>query len=641
MKAAVYDIEVFKNLFVCSFIDINNEEIKTFVISPWQNQFIDFCDYFKQHEGLIGFNNVDYDYRVIQPFLLPDPYFEKLTGEEICDLIYRRSQEVLDENFKEFPRPIPIVAQRDLFRVNHYNNKSRMVSLKYLQINMGWRNVMESPFNFNKPVKEENIPLIIEYNVNDILSTLEFYHRCKDKIKLRTVLSKLYGVNMGNFSNNKIGETIFLKELAARTRRTEKSIILGRTPRKNIPIRDCLVPGIEFKTKEFKLVLDSFKKMIVTNTKKKKGDGDISAYVEGTKYDFGLGGLHALRAPGIYKNIYSADVVSYYTNLAISNRIFPNHLGEVFCDVYQTIYNKRKEYKKGTPENLAYKETLNCVYGSSNAPWSMFYDPRYTMSITINGQLLQAMLCEQLVLAQAAHVIMVNTDGIELDVIDQNKVDRICQAWQDTHKLPLEFGRYKQMAIRDANAYHAIKENGEIKQKNDFEVEKELHKDHSMRIVPMAVNDYFVKGIPIEKTIAECREISYFLIGKRARTGRLEYRTTEAGRLIRTKMPKNLRYYISRTGGSIVKVTKYTEKQKISKKITISPNQTSIFDVIDLNKPKKNADQRITSVHKGYRMTLFNLWVDKQFEKYDVDKQFYVREANKLINSVVQNQSTI
>lgn len=636
---SVFDIEVFPNLFLCSFKNISTLEERTFVVSPWQNDFVAFVDYFLQHKGLIGYNNVDYDYRVIDPFINESrEVCLTMDAHKLNDYIYRRSNEVIDENFKE-QRVIPLVSQRDLFRLWHFNNKARMVSLKYLQIQMNWPNVQESPYNFNEEVKEDWVKEIIGYNLNDVRSTLEFYNRSKDKIRLRTTLGARYHINMGNFSDNKIGETIFVKELAQRTRRTERSIYEGRTPRKNIPVRDCLIEGIEFTTKEFKVVHEIFKKMVITDTRNKDKKSMATAYYDGTKYEFGMGGLHALRAKGIYRDVQSADVSSYYPNLAIGQRIYPNHLGEIFCDVYKKIYDERQTFNKKSDEYVAFKAALVCVFGSSNAPWSPFFDPKYTMSITINGQLLLAMLCEQLVGSGAGRIVMANTDGIEVEVKEQDKFKEVCSAWQTRHKLLLEFSKYKKIAIRDVNAYVAIKENDEVKSKGDFEIEKDLWKDHSMRIVPIAVNDYFVKGIPVIQTINNCIEINKFLIGKRAKTGRLEYRATENGDLVRQKMPKNVRYYVSSSGGSLVKLTKATDKQQKLKKDDVSPNQISIFDVIT-TKQKQEA-QRVTAVHKGYRMTLFNQWIDKPFEEYNVDKQFYVREANKLINSVIQNQVTL
>ena len=52
------------------------------------------------------------------------------------------------------------------------------------------------------------------------------------------------------------------------------------------------------------------------------------------------------------------------------------------------------------------------------------------------------------------------------------------------------------MAIRDVSTYIAVYENGDIKHKNAFEIDKELHKNPSMR--SNCLEKYFVEGIPVE-----------------------------------------------------------------------------------------------------------------------------------------------
>lgn len=623
---SVYDIEVYPNLFCSTFLDIKTKEVVSFVVSPWQDQWKEFLQHYRSHEGLIGFNNVDYDERVLHPFIdeLPENFLKAL---------YKRSGKVISDDFDE-KRVIPHVPQRDLYRIHHYNNKARMTSLKYLQINMGWRNVMESPFPFDKPVREADVALILDYNVNDVKSTYEFYLRTRGKIKLRNKLGEKYKVNMGNFNDGKIGEAIFLKEISAKTGRSERDIRSRNTPRKNIIIRDVLIPGIEFKSKEFGTIFNDYLGMSLKSTRKKNQKALYTVF-DGVQYEFGFGGIHACRNAGAYHKIDSVDVSSYYPNLAIQYKIYPQHLGPVYCIVYDLIFQERKQYKKGTDESEALKLALNVPFGQSNAPWSIFYDPLYTMAITVNGQLLLAMLCEEITLEGAGSIIMANTDGIEVIVSDQVKFETICQRWQEKTKLVLESSRYEKLFVRDVNNYIGFKKEG-YKAKGAYEIEREIHKNQSMKIVRQSVIDYFEKGVPVENTINSCKTIDLFLLAKRAKTGSLEYREAGSGELKVTKLPKNVRYYISRSGGSLVKITKATEKQK---KKEVAENQLGMFG--DIGGAKVADQMRITDLHSGYRETLFNNWIDKSFEDYNIETQFYVREANKLINAVINSQTKI
>ena len=68
------------------------------------------------------------------------------------------------------------------------------------------------------------------------------------------------------------------------------------------------------------------------------------------------------------------------------------------------------------------------------------------------------------------------------------------------------------MAIVDVSTYIAVYEDGSIKHKSDFEIDKELHKNPSMRIVPIALEKYFVEGIPVEETIKNHKDIFDFCL---------------------------------------------------------------------------------------------------------------------------------
>src|SRR5690606_40269066 len=90
----------------------------------------------------------------------------------------------------------------------------------------------------------------------------------------------------------------------------------------------------------------------------------------------------------------------------------------------------------------------------------------------------------------------------------------------------------------------------------------------------------------------------------RARTGRLSYRTTVGGKYEELPLGKTVRYYLSNSGGSIMKI--YHTEKKVKQK-DISVNQMSLFGATDtvttiVDKP--------VSAHVGRKMTLFQRWVD-------------------------------
>ena len=115
-------------------------------------------------------------------------------------------------------------------------------------------------------------------------------------------------------------------------------------------------------------------------------------------------------------------------------------------------------YAKGTPENAAMKLALNGTYGDSNSVWSPFYDPKFTMNITINGQLSLCMLVEQLIKVPSLKMLIINTDGFEYIVKREHQphLDKLCKWWEDLTKLELETDYYKQLAIADVNNYVGV-----------------------------------------------------------------------------------------------------------------------------------------------------------------------------------------
>lgn len=192
---------------------------------------------------------------------------------------------------------------------------------------------------------------------------------------------------------------------------------------------------------------------------------NLNVVVDGFRFDFGTGGIHGslssavVVADGDYC-IVDADVASMYPNIAIANRVYPEHLSERFCDIYEDVYKQRKSYAKGTAENAMLKLALNGVYGDSNNKYSPFYDSKYTMTITINGQLSLCLLAEKLLAIDGLSIIQVNTDGITVKMprSAQEQYDLICENWQKQVGLQLEFVKYSKMVVRDCNNYIAVYE---------------------------------------------------------------------------------------------------------------------------------------------------------------------------------------
>ena len=295
----------------------------------------------------------------------------------------------------------------------------------------------------------------------------------------------------------------------------------------------------------------------------------LNVVVNGFRFDFGTGGIHGAKQ-GVVRStkdrvILTYDVASYYPNMAISNKVFPAHLGKTFCGVYKDLYDKRKASPKGSAKNAALKLALNGVYGDSNNEYSPLYDPAYTMAITIGGQLSLCMLVETLLANTSAEMVMANTDGIEftvaVDEIDTAK--QLVAEWEKTTGLTMEGDTYDVMYIRDVNNYVAITTSGKIKLKGAYEYGKDSdgspdytklgwHKNHSALVVPMAVeHELLGRGSAVEFIHKHDNLYDFMLRTKVDRSSRLVLVDGDGNDRI---LQNICRYYPSEWGGKLVKI---------------------------------------------------------------------------------------
>ena len=201
--------------------------------------------------------------------------------------------------------------------------------------------------------------------------------------------------------------------------------------------------------------------------------------------------------------------------------------------------------------------------------------------------------------------------------IPRHKLDLIRQVNEQLTKetgLVIEEVLYSKMFLRDVNNYGAVYEDStpeheHIKLKGDFEIDKEFHKDPSMRIVPLAVKNYFVYGTPIEETIKKDRDIFNFCMQLKTNSSSTAFfRHLVDGKLVDEQLHRMTRYLIGKGKDSGILL-------------------------------KKFEDGRITGVNVGYSAILFNkAYHLDNWDNYNLDYQFYITEANKLKNPLIYKE---
>jgi hypothetical protein len=731
----IYDIECVPNFFSIRFTRWEDGAKWCFEISDWVNQgqalFL-FLTQVQQSGGrMVGYNNEFYDYPMVH--LIMD-----YNGIINNGILYNKSQSIInaenpyEHNIWPNNRYIP---QVDLLKIHHFDNAAKRTSLKLLEFNMRLPNIHELQFGWNRPFTREECDETLVYNDSDVFATGKFYEYSKKAIAFRDELSKKYNEDFTNYNDTKIGEKFFVMELAKKGIKAHKNI---QTHRSSIKVADVLIPEIKFETQGFQEVLEFFRQTVI-NPEQIKGffgsrdksktkctaniterlaqtmnpddvmvhynDGSKSTYakidrsksvkylrpvnihtvVNGFRFDFGAGGIHGslhntVVVPPAGYTLRDSDVASYYPNLSIANNFFPLHLTEVFCAVYLGIYKQRKTYGKGTPENGMLKLALNGVYGKSNDKHSPFYDPQYTMSITINGQLLLCMLAEQLMKIPNLKLVQINTDGLTYVCPDEYlpHADAINDWWEQLTKLELEHVDYLKMAIRDVNNYLAvtkpytdrdgilqppkIKRIGayahERAAENDGTRELPWHKNQSAIVVAKAAEAALVRGDNIERFIREHLAVDPMDFMLRTKVNRSDWLYLETpvkwGDTVvttkREKMQNVSRYFVSNSGGRLIKEMLPTDKQvkewglkrhwkHIDTGSIKQANKAPSGKWVECKPPTSKPPIRRNGISAGQNVTVCNNLegVDINVLISDVNIDFYVKETRKLVDSLLNN----
>ena len=191
---------------------------------------------------------------------------------------------------------------------------------------------------------------------------------------------------------------------------------------------------------------------------------------------------------------------------------------------------------------------------------SWIYDRQLTMFTTITGELSLLMLIEKYEI-NGIHVISANTDGVTIkikkDLID--KMHKINKWWMDLTGYELERTDYSKIIFSTVNDYLAIKTDGEIKKKGDFLTDFELHKNKSARVVPLALENYFVRNIPISDTIHNHRNVYDFALRQKSSKD-FHYEGMSNGK--KNVYDKLIRYYIAIDGEKVIKVKNNSSTSK-------------------------------------------------------------------------------
>jgi hypothetical protein len=208
-------------------------------------------------------------------------------------------------------------------------------------------------------------------------------------------------------------------------------------------------------------------------------------------------------------------------------------------------------------------------------------------------------------------VISCNTDGVLCYLHKDKKeiYEELSTKWEQLVNHTLEATYYTKFIQTSVNDYIAIeKGTNKAKYKGDFEIEKELHKNKSNSIIPIAMKEYFINGKSIEDTITNHTNIFDFCIGMRSKSD--SYFTSRDNNNNTKKLSKTIRYYISNKG-------------------------------LTLHKNYNDGRQSFLNVHpqkgRSWYATMFNVYIKKDIADYNINYNYYIWKARKEIAKIESN----
>lgn len=666
--SVVYDVENYPNFFQVGAISLDRDDYFSWEISTRRNDAASLFAWLQSlavnRVEMIGFNTLNYDYHLIHAFM-------NNPGISLLELfkITTRIMNQVDGGFNNTIWPNDrLIPQIDLFKLHHFDNIAKTTSLKALQFAMRSESIEDLPVSPGTYLTPDQMDTTIRYNEHDVRETKKFVLLSSEQIEFRRTLAATMQGDVMNFNDTKIGKQYFTQQLGEELcfERVGGKKQPRQTIRHTIPLADIIFPYIRFRHPEFNRILDYLKSQtleshdVVTDentVQRAQTKGvfkDLKATINGFDFVFGVGGIHGSRErvkvtadPGwIIKDI---DVTSLYPSIAIVNRCAPAHLGDRFVETYTHLKAERKKHAKKTAPNEMLKLALNGVYGDSNNIYSVFYDPQYTMTITINGQLLLCVLAEWLMDVPTLEIIQINTDGITMRVMKcfEWMVEKICKQWEQFTMLDLEHVYYSRMWIRDVNNYLAEYADGKkvggksTKAKGAYSYPETIkdydgwwHQDYSEIVSQRAAVAAMVHGVDPAQFIALHGDpFDYMLRAKVSRGVQLKIGETPVQRITR--------YYIARDGAPMTKVSPPVEGATIGdfkRKNGVSladylliRNEIGpgVWDARIHTKNRSVYEDRITSIQAGWNVAECNKASD--FRWSNLNRDYYIEQARKLV----------
>lgn len=190
LKLVFYDVEVFPNLLVvCWKYEESDNVVKMINPTPTEIETL-------MKTKLVGFNNRRYDNHVL---------FGRYMGFSI-EQIYHLSKRIISGDKDAFFREAYGISHADV-----YDYATKKQSLKQWQVDLGIFH-SELEFDWDKPLPEESWNTVIQYCVNDVISTEAVHNHLIEDYRARQILAELSGLSVNSSTLSHTSRIIFQNE---------------------------------------------------------------------------------------------------------------------------------------------------------------------------------------------------------------------------------------------------------------------------------------------------------------------------------------------------------------------------------------------------------------------------------------------
>jgi len=366
-----FDVEVFPNLFVVSWKYEGADKECMHMINPTVQEIEELMKL-----KLVGFNCRRYDNHML---------YARYIGYN-TEGIYKLSQKIIvDDNRSSFFGEAYNISYTDV-----YDFISVKQSLKKFEIELHIHH-QELGLPFDEPIKDEDIPLVVDYCDNDVRATEAVFHARKEDFIARQILADLSGLTVNDSTQTHTAKIIF-----------------GNDPHPqekfNYTNLSDMFPGYKFENGK--------------------------SFYRGE--EVGEGG-YVYAEPGFYYNVALLDVASMHpTSIELLNLFGP--YTKKFSEIKAVrIAIKHKDYDMARTmlggildkyltstagaDELAYalKIVINIVYGLTSAKFSnKFRDPRNIDNIVAKRGALFMIDLKYAVQERGFKVAHIKTDSIKI-----------------------------------------------------------------------------------------------------------------------------------------------------------------------------------------------------------------------------------